>query len=278
MDGRPDEPRVAYDARFCERCGDEGPDVEDSDADDDDDDEDDDDDDSGATAAPPASLPLPPPPDDVAAARQQVVADRLARLGWLDDPRAGGAASEQRDCPICLEGHEAIEQGDVDLPVGLTMLSCGHVMHTECAVEWVARASDSGARGWRCPVCRAQARTYDSDSDSDFSAAFGSDDGDDAPPPETPPPPHSPEAGSDDDRDGDGDSDFSWGSDEHGTCPGCGFRELLLVGPHGIGLFCEACDEEIDPPRTHPLAQIVIAGVMEREPDGSDGDSDSDQG
>ena len=158
------------------------------------------------------------------------------------------------------------------------MLSCGHVMHTECAVEWVARARAPGVRGWQCPVCRAQARRPDSDSDSDFSGTFsGSDDGDDAPPPETPPPPHSPEAGSELVSQGPYDHYIDSDGDEHGTCPGCGFRELLLVGPHGIGLFCEACDEEIDPPRTHPLAQIVIAGVMEREPDGSDGDSDSDQ-
>jgi len=138
---------------------------------DNDNDNDDDNDDGGATAA----TPPPPPqsPDGYDADDEYehlapmlfraVETGSSARLGSVRAsarrtrttsacPRPDGAVAEQATCAVCLEEYdEVVVQGAVGLPPELRMLRCGHVYHTACMREVVAR----GDRPWRCPVCRA---------------------------------------------------------------------------------------------------------------------------
>ena len=68
---------------------------------------------------------------------------------------ARAKAKANASCPVCMEDHVSGSK--------VTLLSCTHVMHPECAVKWAQASLElqktDPSNQWprpRCPVCRAE--------------------------------------------------------------------------------------------------------------------------
>ena len=118
---------------------------------------------SPSHSAPPQPAPSPPP-TGLSSALLALVALHSHRLS----SRALGlllSVDRQPSCPICLSG----------LVVGceVSVLHCGHCLHTECLLPWLKK---SGA----CPLCRARVRVERESDEEEEVVGSGAEDEEDA--------------------------------------------------------------------------------------------------